>query len=136
MYYCKTCKKRFVPRKLKDIQLQDSIIRRIEIIGDAVKNIPQEIKKKYLEIPWKEIAGMRDILVHEYFGIDLQLTWETVQKDIPQLKNKLLKIENDIDFQDFWEANPRLFKGGIQPPPIVIQIQLIRAMGYANKKDR
>ena len=85
---------------LNDIQLQDSIIRRIEIIGEAVKNIPQEIKKKYLEIPWKEIAGMRDILVHEYFGIDLQLTWETVQKDIPQLKKKLLKmkIKKDINF--------------------------------------
>lgn len=56
------------------IQLQDSVIRRIEIIGEAVKNISDEIKGKYPEVPWKEIAGMQDILIHEYFGIDLELT--------------------------------------------------------------
>jgi len=61
---------------LKSIQLQDAVIRRIEIIGEAVKNIPEGIKKSYQDIPWKKIAGMRDILIHEYFGVDLELTWE------------------------------------------------------------
>jgi uncharacterized protein with HEPN domain len=57
------------------IQLQDAVIRRIEIIGEAVKNISQEIKGDHPEIPWKEIARMRDLVIHEYFGIDLELTW-------------------------------------------------------------
>jgi uncharacterized protein with HEPN domain len=73
-------------------QLQDAVIRRIEIIGEAIRNIPQEIKDKYPEIPWKEITGMRDILIHEYFGIDLELTWGVVEQKISGLKAKIINI--------------------------------------------
>lgn len=81
---------------LESVQFQDSVIRRIEIIGEAVKNLPEEMKRKYKSIPWKKIAGMRDILIHEYFGIDLDLTWEVVKSDIPALKREILKIKKDL----------------------------------------
>jgi len=77
---------------LESVELQDKVIRRLEIIGEAVKNLPQDFKEKYPHIPWKEIAGMRDVLVHKYFGIDLDLTWEVVERDLPQLKRQLLDI--------------------------------------------
>lgn len=82
---------------VKSIQLQDSVIRRIEVIGEAVKNIPQEIKDKYSDIPWKRIAGMRDILIHEYWGIDLNLTWEVVVGEIPDLKREMLRIRKELE---------------------------------------
>ena len=82
---------------LGSVQLQDAVTRRIEIIGEASKNIPVEIKTKYPDVRWKEISGMRDILVHEYFGIDLELTWRVVTTDLPELKKKILKIILKMD---------------------------------------
>lgn len=63
----------------KDRFLQDAIIRRLEIIGEAVKNLPASFKGKYEDIPWRQMAGMRDVLIHEYFDIDLFLTWKVVK---------------------------------------------------------
>jgi uncharacterized protein with HEPN domain len=79
------------------IQLQDSVIRRLEIIGEAINNIPDVIKRKHPEVPWRKIAGMRDILIHKYFGIDLELTWEVIKKDIPTLKKMMLKLKNELE---------------------------------------
>lgn len=73
----------------KDQAMQDAIIRRLEIIGEAVKNIPTSFKASYPEIPWKQMAGMRDILIHEYFDIDLGLTWQVVKRELPLIKTKL-----------------------------------------------
>ncbi len=74
------------------IQLQDSLIRRLEIIGEAIKNLPEDIKKKFPEVSWKNIAGMRDILIHEYFGVDLDLTWSVLTNEIPKLKKQIQSI--------------------------------------------
>ena len=76
----------------KNRPLQDAIIRRLEIIGEAVKNLPNPFKTKYPDIPWKQIAGMRDILIHEYFDVDLALTWKVVKQELPLIKKKLSAI--------------------------------------------
>lgn len=80
----------------KNQKLKDSIIRRLEIIGKAVKNIPDGFKEKYPEVLWKKIAGLRDIIIHAYFDIDLDITWDIIKKDIPDLKIKILNIKEDI----------------------------------------
>lgn len=77
---------------LSSIQLQDSVIRRIEIIGEASKNIFTSFKEEHKEISWKEISGMRDILVHKYFGVDLDSTWKTVKIDLPYLNKNLISL--------------------------------------------
>jgi len=78
------------------VYIQDAVIRRLEIIGEAVKNILPEVRDKYQDVPWREIAGMRDVLIHEYFGVDLDLTWRVIKRDLPELKQKLARIMEEI----------------------------------------
>jgi len=82
---------------LKSTQLQDAIIRRIEIIGEAIKNIPDSFRETYPIIPWKQITGMRDILSHQYFGVDLDLTWEVIKEDLPKLKKQITSINDEYE---------------------------------------
>ncbi len=72
--------------------VQDGVIRQIEIIGEATKKLSTGIRNRYSEIPWKDIAGMRDKLIHDYFGVDLAAVWDTVKKDIPALNSRLGSI--------------------------------------------
>ena len=74
----------------KDVK--DACVRRLEVIGEAVKNISQKTKADYPLIEWKKIAGLRDILIHEYFGIDLGNVWKVVTEDIPALKKNIDQI--------------------------------------------
>jgi len=70
----------------------DAVIRNFEIIGEAVKKISEEIKKKYADVEWKEAAGFRDVLIHDYFGIDLEAVWDTIKNDIPSLKRHIIEV--------------------------------------------
>jgi len=73
----------------KSTQLQDAVIRRIEIIGEATKKITEATKIKYPEIPWRKMAGMRDVLIHDYDGINLDIVWNTCKDKLPELKEQL-----------------------------------------------
>jgi uncharacterized protein with HEPN domain len=73
----------------KTKMLQDAVIRQIEVIGEAAKMVSAAAKSKNASIPWKDIVGMRDKLIHGYFGVDLDAVWNTVEKDIPALKSEI-----------------------------------------------
>lgn len=69
----------------------DAVVRRIEIIGEAANKVSKEFKAKHKDIPWLDIVGMRNLLIHEYFNVDEKEVWHTVQNDLPTLKKKLKK---------------------------------------------
>lgn len=75
---------------------QDAVMRRLGIIGEAVKNIPDEFRKQHPDIPWQDIAGMRDKLIHEYSGIKLGRVWNVIEKDLPDLKKNLGSLMKKI----------------------------------------
>ena len=82
-------------RKFKmNYMIVDAIIRNFEIIGEASKNVPAEIKNKYPEIPWKKMYGLRNLIAHEYFGIDYEMIWEISKNNLPQ---------NSIDLREIIE---------------------------------
>ncbi|MCK5333136.1 MAG: DUF86 domain-containing protein [Candidatus Aenigmarchaeota archaeon] len=82
---------------LEDTLVQDAVLRRLEVIGEATKNIPTEFKDKYPDVPWKKMAGLRDVLTHFYFGINFERVWLVVKDDLPDLKKKIKKILEDME---------------------------------------
>ena len=76
----------------RDDKTKFAVIRALEIIGEATKHISEEFRNKYPEVPWKDMAGMRDILIHDYFGIDEETVWMTAKEKIHQLKPSIEKI--------------------------------------------
>jgi uncharacterized protein with HEPN domain len=85
-------------RFLADPRTQDAVIRNLEIVGEAVKNLTESARAREKEIPWRQIAGMRDKLIHQYFGVNLELVWKTVEIEIPRLQKAVERLldENEV----------------------------------------
>jgi uncharacterized protein with HEPN domain len=80
----------------RDRKTINAVVRSIEVIGEASKNIPESLKAKHKDLPWKQIAGMRDKLIHAYFGVDLEILWKAVKENVPRLKESVLKMLQEI----------------------------------------
>lgn len=82
---------------LKDTKTQDAIVRNLEIIGEAAKSISPDFRKKHKNADWEKIAGMRDKLVHRYFGVNLDIVWDVVKEKLPELKTQLEDMRTNSD---------------------------------------
>jgi uncharacterized protein with HEPN domain len=83
----------------KNIILQDALLREIEVVGEIVKKIPQHYRDRYPHVPWLKIAGTRDIVAHDYDGVDLSAIWLIAKRDIISLEEEVLKMITDSDFE-------------------------------------
>ncbi|MBI3051733.1 DUF86 domain-containing protein [Candidatus Woesearchaeota archaeon] len=81
----------------EDKKTINAVIRSLEIMGEAAKKIPDDIRKKYPKIPWKEMAGIRDKLIHEYHGVDLEIIWKVVKEELPPIKPNIIKLLNEYE---------------------------------------
>ncbi|RME09631.1 MAG: DUF86 domain-containing protein [Ardenticatenia bacterium] len=80
---------------LKDTKTQDAVVRNLEIIGEASKNVSSKLRERYPDIPWKGMAGMRDRLIHHYFGVNLDIVWQIVVDELPKVASRLEEILSD-----------------------------------------
>lgn len=82
---------------VKDRKTVDAVIRNFEVLGEAAKHIPERIRKRYPKVPWKEMAGMRDRLIHEYFGVKLDVVWKTIKERLPEVKHLIEEVLRKMD---------------------------------------
>ncbi len=81
----------------RDEKTVDAVLRNLEVIGEAAKNVPEDVRREYSEVPWAEMAGMRDKLIHGYATIELEIVWTTVEEDVPELIPALNAVMDDLD---------------------------------------
>lgn len=82
---------------IKDDKTSSAVIRKLEIIGEATKNIPIDIRRRYKELPWSDMARMRDKITHAYFGINYKIIWKVIKEKLPEIKPKINQILNDVE---------------------------------------
>ena len=81
----------------EDDKTSSAVVRKLEIIGEATKNIPIEIRENYKELPWSEMAKMRDKIMHFYFGVDYEIVWKVIKERLPEIKDEIIKILKDLE---------------------------------------
>jgi len=75
----------------------EAVVWNLQVIGEAVKNIPREIRSGYPDVPWRDMAGLRDVIVHQYFGIKLDVIWKVVQNDLPRIEEQVSEILDQFE---------------------------------------
>jgi uncharacterized protein with HEPN domain len=81
----------------EDRKTVDAVVRNLEVMGEAARNIPDEVRDRFPEVPWSDIVGIRSVLIHEYFGVDMNIVWKTIESDLPPLLSQLRRIiENNV----------------------------------------
>lgn len=75
----------------------DAVLRNLEVIGEAAKNVPADVRKKHSDIPWKRIVGLRNVTIHEYFGVDSSIIWEIIKKNLPDTREKIRRIIRETE---------------------------------------
>jgi uncharacterized protein with HEPN domain len=80
-----------------DDLLLDAVVRNLEIIGEAARHIPETVRRRYPEVPWKRVVGLRNIVVHEYFAVDVEIVWTIIRENLPALEDALQKMLTDLE---------------------------------------
>jgi uncharacterized protein with HEPN domain len=96
----KYCQSMTYDQFLDDDKTRDAVVRNLEIIGEAGKNIPDSIKERFPDIAWRSMTGMRDKLIHGYFGVSFPIVWETVENDLPFLKEKMKELYDLLEKEE------------------------------------
>jgi uncharacterized protein with HEPN domain len=74
----------------------DAVLYNLHVIGEAVKNLPEDFRRRHPDLPWREIAGMRDFIAHAYFALDLEILWDAIQNDVPALRRRVERITDEV----------------------------------------